>query len=116
MSAYNRIANVYAEGKGVNWENLPPPQPVRGAAKHVWMVSIGVAALVGFVAWRMVAVPILPGDSGLNTPPVEIVRKADGIPYATRHGEIRTAKLSAGSTLANDPDTPVTTYIGQQAR
>src|SRR3546814_2415667 len=37
-SAYNRIANVYSEGKGVNWENLPPPQPVRGAAKHVWMV------------------------------------------------------------------------------
>src|SRR3546814_12116229 len=62
---------------------------VRGAAKHVWMVSIGVAALVGFVAWRMVAVPILPGDSGLNTPPVEIVRKADGIQYATRLGEIR---------------------------
>src|SRR3546814_14582228 len=90
MSAYNRIANVYAEGKGVNWENLPQPQPVRGAVKHVWMVSIGVAALVGFVAWRMVAVPILPGDSGLNTPPVEIVRKADGIQYATRLGEIRT--------------------------
>src|SRR3546814_19397737 len=68
-SAYNRIANVYSEGKGVHWENLLPPQPARGAAKHVWMVSIGVAQLDGLVAWRMVAVTLLQGASGLHTQP-----------------------------------------------
>lgn len=35
-SAYSRIANLYSDGKRVNSENLPPPQPVRGAAKRVW--------------------------------------------------------------------------------
>src|SRR3546814_8728315 len=64
----------------------------------------------------MVAVPILPGDSGLNTPPVEIVRKADGIQYATRLGEIRTVKLSDGSKLPIDTDTLVTIDFGQTAR
>lgn len=115
-SAYNRIANLYSDGKRVNWENLPPLQPVRGAAKRVWMVSIGVAALVGFVAWRMVAVPILPGDSGLNAPPVEIARKSDGVQYATRLGEIRTVKLSDGSKLTIDTDTLITIDFGQTAR
>lgn len=115
-SAYNRIANLYSDGKRVNWENLPSPQPVRGAAKRVWMVSIGVAALVGFVAWRMVAVPILPGDSGLNAPPVEIARKSDGMQYATRLGEIRTVKLPDGSKLTIDTDTLVTVDFGQTAR
>lgn len=115
-SAYNRIANLYSDGKRVNWENLPPPQPVRGAAKRVWMMSIGVAALVGFVAWRIVAVPILPGDRSLNAPPVEIARKSDGIQYATRLGEIRTVKLSDGSKLTIDTDTLVTIDFGQTAR
>jgi transmembrane sensor len=115
-SAYNRIANLYSDGKRVNWENLPPPQPVRGAAKRVWMMSIGVAALVGFVAWRIVAVPILPGDGSLNAPPVEIARKSDGIQYATRLGEIRTVKLSDGSKLTIDTDTLVTIDFGQTAR
>lgn len=110
-SAYNRIANLYSDGKRVNWENLPPPQPVRGAAKRVWMVSIGVAALVGFVAWRIVAVPILPGDSSL-----EIARKSDGMQYATRLGEIRTVKLPDGSRLTIDTDTLVTVDFGQTAR
>ncbi len=115
-SAYNRIANLYSDGKRVNWENLPSPQPVRGAAKRVWMVSIGVAALVGFVAWRMVAVPILPGDSGLNAPPVEIARRSDGMQYATRLGEIRTVKLPDGSKLTIDTDTLVTVDFGETAR
>src|SRR3546814_6714317 len=89
---------------------------VRGAAKHVWMVSIGVAALVGLFACGLFAVPSLPGDSGLNTPPVEIVRKADGIQYATRRGEIRTVKLSDGSKLTIDTETLVTIDFGQTAR
>lgn len=115
-SVYNRIANLYSDGKRVNWDNLPPPQPVRGAAKRVWMVSIGVAALVGFVAWRMIAVPILPGDSSLNAPPVEIARNSDGVQYATRLGEIRTVKLSDGSKLTIDTDTLVTIDFGQTSR
>lgn len=115
-TAYNRIANLYSAGKRVNWDNLPPPQPVRGAAKRIWMMSIGVAAVVGFVAWRMVAVPILPGDSGLHAPPVEIARKADSIQYATRLGEIRTVKLSDGSILTIDTDTLVTVDFGQTER
>ena len=115
-TAYNRIANLYSAGKRVNWDNLPPPQPVRGAAKRMWMMSIGVAALVGFVTWRMVAVPILPGDSVLNAPPVEIARKADSVQHATRLGEIRTVKLSDGSMLTIDTDTLVTVDFGQTER
>jgi len=115
-SVYNRIANLYSDGKRVNWDNLPPPQPVRGAAKRVWIASLGVAALVGFVAWRMVAVPILPDDSSLNVPSVEIARKSDASQYATRLGEIRTVKLSDGSKLTIDTDTLVTVDFGPAAR
>src|SRR3546814_19383142 len=64
----------------------------------------------------MVAVPILPGDSSLNAPPVEIARKSDGMQYATRLGEIRTVKLPDGSKLTIDTDTLVPVDFGQTPR
>jgi transmembrane sensor len=51
-ATYNRIASIDSAGKRVDWENLPPPKPVRGTAKRIWIAAIGCVALIGFVAWR----------------------------------------------------------------
>lgn len=115
-TAYNRIANLYSAGKRVNWDNLPPPQPVRGAAKRMWMASIGIIALAGFVAWRVIAVPMVPGNTELHASHIEPGQKSGAIQYATRLGEIRTVRLSDGSKLTIDTDSLVTVDFGQDLR
>jgi transmembrane sensor len=115
-TAYNRIANLYSAGKRVDWDNLPPARPVRGAAKRLWMMGVGVAAIVGFVAWRTVAVPMLPNDSGFHSASIEATRNVGAVQYATRLGEIRSVKLRDGSTLIIDTDTLVTVDFSETVR
>lgn len=115
-TAYNRIANLYSAGKRVDWDNLPPARPVRGAAKRLWMMGLSVAAIVGFVAWRTVAVPMLPNDNGIHSASIEASRNVGAVQYATRLGEIRSVKLQDGSTLVIDTDTLVTVDYSETVR
>lgn len=115
-TAYNRIANLYSAGKRVNWDKLPSPRPVRGAAKRMWMASLGIVALAGFVAWRAIGVPMAPGDGASQVTQVDAGRKSEAIQYATRLGEIRTVRLSDGSKLTIDTDTLVTVDFGPAER
>jgi transmembrane sensor len=106
-ATYNRIASLHSAGKRVDWENLPPPKPVRGTAKRVWIAAIGFVALVGFVAWRMSGVPAFWPDA------TQIAKSQSdaSLQYATAPGEIRKFLLPDGSRLTLDSDTSVRAWF-----
>ncbi|MGN7930538.1 FecR family protein [Sphingopyxis sp. 22461] len=111
-ATYNRIASLHSAGKRVDWENLPPPKPVRGTAKRIWIAAIGCVALIGFVAWRMSGAPVLWSDAtqiAQNQPEASLE-------YYTAPGEIREVLLPDGSRLTLDSDTSIRAWFRSNDR
>lgn len=106
-ATYNRIASLHSAGKRVDWDNLPPPKPVRGTAKRVWIAAIGCIALIGFVAWRVSGAPAL--WPGAETP--QIAESDASLQYSTTHGEVREFQLPDGSRLTLDGDTSIRAWF-----
>ncbi|KAB2908980.1 MAG: DUF4880 domain-containing protein, partial [Dechloromonas sp.] len=108
-ATYNRIAGLHSAGKRVDWENLPPPKPVRGTAKRVWITVIGCMALIGFVAWRASGAPAF-------WPEADTTQMAQGhadasLQYSTEAGEVREFSLPDGSRLTLDGDTTIRAWF-----
>ena len=108
-ATYNRIASLHSAGKRVDWENLPPPKPVRGTAKRVWIAVIGCMALIGFVAWRASGAPAFWPESG--APQIAQNPSDPSVQYATEAGEVRAFSLPDGSRLTLDGDTTVRAWL-----
>ncbi|MDE8652266.1 FecR family protein [Novosphingobium album (ex Liu et al. 2023)] len=100
-AAYNRVANLYAAGKQVDWDALPPPRPVRGALWRTKAAALAGLTIIGFLSWRLLSSPGMP--MGHETQPAAI---ASSIPpvsaYLANAGEIRRVQLTDGSRLTLD--------------
>lgn len=104
-ATYNRIASLHSAGKRVDWENLPPPKPVRGTAKRVWIAAIGCVALIGFVAWRASGAPAYwPGS---EAPQIAESQSDVSLQYSTAVDEVREFSLPDGSRLTLDGGTSI---------
>lgn len=108
-ATYNRIASLHSAGKRVDWENLPPPKPVRGTAKRVWIAVIGCVALVGFVAWRASGAPAFWPES--EAPQIAQNQSDASLQYSTAAGEVREFSLPDGSRLTLDGDTTIRAWF-----
>lgn len=108
-ATYNRIASLHSAGKRVDWANLPPPKPVRGTAKRVWIAVIGCMALIGFVAWRASGAPAFWPESG--APQIAQGQAEASLQYSTAAGEVREFSLPDGSRLTLDGDTTIRAWF-----
>lgn len=113
-ATYNRIASLHSAGKRVDWENLPPPKPVRGTAKRVWIATIGCLAIIGFVAWRMGGAPTI--WSGPEVAQIAESQSDAALQYSTAPGEIREVSLPDGSRLTLDSDTSISAWFRSNDR
>lgn len=107
-AAYNRVANLYGAGKNVDWDNLPPPRPVRGAVKLTILGAVGALLLASFVLWKLLIAPLMTtGVDMASTNRKPMV--AQSAQLISRLGQIRQVTLPDGSHLVLDTDTLVTT-------
>ena len=113
-ATYNRIASLDSAGKHVDWENLPPPKPVRGTAKRLWIVAMGCMALIGFVAWRASGAPAFWLDS--DGPAIALGQSDASLQYSTAAGEVRAFSLPDGSRLTLDGDTSIRAWFRSSDR
>lgn len=112
---YNRVANLYGATKNVNWENLPSPQPIKGAVRWSMLVAVAGLLLLSFVAWRIVISPLAqPGTAA--APSGTRIASMPREQLMTRLGEIRRVRLPDGSYLILDTDSLVTTDFGTDRR
>lgn len=108
-ATYNRIASLDSAGKHVDWENLPPPKPVRGTARRLWIVAMGCIALISFVAWRASGAPAFWMES--NGPATAAAQSDASLQYSTAAGEVRAFSLPDGSRLTLDGDTSIRAWF-----
>lgn len=111
-ATYNRIAALNLAGKNADWDNLPPPKRVRGAAKRVWIAAIGCVALIGFVAWRMSGAPAFWSEEKQ----IAQSQSDASLQYSTAPGEIREISLPDGSRLTLDSDTSIRAWFRSNDR
>lgn len=103
-AAYNSIAHTYLIGD-VNWDGLPPPQPVRGTVIRTRFALAGLLMLLACLVWRVVVPSDLASERQREQPAAVIARAP--AQFVTRLGEVRRIKLADGSHIILDTDTLV---------
>ena len=101
-AAYNSVAHTYLVGD-VNWDELPPPQLVRGTVIRTRIALVGLLMLLACFVWRFV-VPSDLGPEPERGQPVAVIARAPA-QFVTRLGEVRRITLADGSQIILDTDT-----------
>ena len=104
-AAYNSIAQTYLIADGVNWDQLPPPRPVRGTVVRTRFAIVASVMLLAFFLWKFAGLPSMPHRDPL--PDRATASRAMPAQFVTRLGEIRRFTLPDGSSLTMDTDTLV---------
>ena len=101
-AAYNSVAHTYLIGD-VNWDELPPAQPVRGTVIRTRIALVGLLMLLACLVWRFV-VPTDLAPERKGGQPVSVIARAPA-QFVTRLGEVRRITLADGSQIILDTDT-----------
>lgn len=104
-AAYNSIAQTYLIADGVNWDQLPPPRPVRGTVVRTRFAIAASVMLLAFFLWKFVGFPGMPYRDPL--PEQATASREMPSQFVTRLGEIKRFTLPDGSSLTMDTDTLV---------
>ena len=119
-AAYNSIAHTYLIGD-VNWDGLPPPQPVRGTVIRTRFALAGLLMLLACLVWRVVVPSDLASERQREQPAAAIAqaghsKKSEAAPKSPAAGPlgcgcpgsaVRDLRQSQSSgTLQNRPSEP----------